>query len=280
MLASIALACVVALQTPLKEEITVNNMRLFASCWRTPTGNDPYIIWTIGSRDAAPAGYQWVIRGESITFPNLPIMPVPGFVAPVKPKTPEEEGGAMLQQPGGEKAQFALIRGHLERVETLTESVPLPDLNIVKASRSPGEGMGPMYHLQIDKAIKITTPSGIAIDIPKQGADTPIKYGAVTASPILAVYFHTNVEASTEKLPNSGLWKKFGGPVDIEATLIGIEEPYSRGFVDKDYVLEAKGFGIKPGPVKGLHIDVTQTVVLESHPLDFRVPIRQSKGGG
>jgi hypothetical protein len=280
MLASIAaLACILAPQTPLKEEITVNGMRLFACCWRTPTGNDPYMIWTIRSRDPAPAGYQWVIRGESLTFPNLPIQPVSPFTMPVTPRNPDEEGGPMVLQPGGEKAQVALIRGHLERVETLTESIPLPDLTIVKATKGAGDSFGPMYHLQIDKPIKVTTASGITVEIPKQGADTPMKYGAVTASPILAVYFHTNFEPAMESLLKSELFKKFGGPVEVEATLVGIEDSYSRGFVGRDYVVEAKGFGIKPGPVKGLHIDVMQTAVLESHPLDFRVPVRESKGG-
>src|SRR3954469_14764859 len=148
MLAAAAVALTM-LQADLKEELVVKGLHLFARCWRTPTGESPYMIWTIGSKDDAPEGQEWVIEGESIHFENLPIQPVSGFTKAVKTSSPDEVSGNMLQQPGGEAAGNAYIRGHLEKVETLTETLALPDLTLVLAKHGPQGDFGPMYHFQV-----------------------------------------------------------------------------------------------------------------------------------
>jgi hypothetical protein len=263
----------------LKEEITVKGMRLFGRCWRTPTGDTPYMIWTIGSRDAAPAGQNWIIRGESVAFQNLPIQPTDGFVKSVIVSSPDDVAGPMVEQPGGDKAEVAFIRGRLQRIETLVETIPLPDTTLVKASRGLGEDFGTMYHFIIPKPLRFTTASGLTIDIPMQGADTKMTYGAASGQPMAALFFRPNFKESEEKLEKSTLWKKYGGPVDIDVRLKGIHDDYSHGFIGKDYVVEAKGIGLKAEPVTGVSLEITQTAVLESYPLEFKVAVKDSKAG-
>lgn len=275
--AILTMACLFAPQQSLKEEATVHGYRLFARCWRTPTGTEPYMIWTIGSLDGQPEGNRWRINGESITFEGLPIEPSSGFRKTLVATDPEAVAGPMLQQTGGEKAQFAIIRGHLEKVATLVEDLPLPDATLAKAARQPGGDLGTMYHLVIPHPMKLTTPSGLTIDIPAQGAETKINYAATTFQPMAAIVFRTSFKESEDRIPKSDLFKKFGGPIDIDATLLGVGESYAAGMVDKDYVVEVKGFSIKPGPATKLSIRITQTAILESYPLSFRVKVRDSK---
>ncbi|MFI5385819.1 MAG: hypothetical protein ACHQ50_06830 [Fimbriimonadales bacterium] len=276
--ALVALTCLrAAPQQAVKEEVTVKGFRLYARCWRTPTGEDPYLIWTIGSRDAAPAGEEWVIRGESVSFEGLPIQPVAGFVKDVAVGDPDKVAGAMMQQAGGEKAQFAIIRGRLEKVATLVESLPLGDPTLAKALHQPKGGFGPMHHFQIDKPIKLTTPSGLTIEVPAQGPGTSMRYGGLGAEPMAALTFRPSFKESEDKIPGSPLWQRLGGAIEVRAQLKGIGDDYSYGFAGKDYVVEAKGFAIKPGPAKGVRIEITQIIVLQSYALDFRVPVKDSK---
>lgn len=268
---------VAAPQQTFKEELTVKGFRIFARCWRTPTGEDPYFIWTIGSRDDAPAGEQWRIRGESVTFGGLPIQPVAGFAKALVAGDPDLVGGAMVQQEGGEKAEVAVIRGRLEKVETLVEDLPLGDVTLAKALHPPKGGVGPMYHLTIDNQLKLSTSSGLTVEVPKQGAGTTIKYGAVAAGPMAALVFRPNFRETQDKIEGSALSKRLGGPIEVDAQLTGIADDFSHGFVGKDYVVEARGFAIKPGLVKGVGVRITQTVVLQSYSLDFFVRIRDSK---
>jgi len=274
--ALVALACLHSSTQGFKDEITVKGMRLYARCWRTPTGDTPYMIWTIGSLDKPPVGQQWVIVGESIGFEGLPIQPVGGFAKTVTVSDPDNVDGPMVQQPDGDKAQVAVIRGHLEKVETLFEDLPLGDVEIVRAKHQE-KGLGPAYHVQVDHELKLKTPSGITIDIPKQDAGSKFQYGALGFKPMAALHFHAGFKDSEEKIPGSPLFQRLGGPIEVEAQLKGVETPASSGFIDGDYVVEAQGFGIKPGPVKGAQIEIIQTIVLQSYPIDFRVPVKESK---
>lgn len=276
-IAAIAFAVSLSMQAPVVDEVTVKGMRLFARCWRTPTGTTPYMIWTIGSRDDAPAGDEWVIRGEYVAFEGLPILPVSRFTKQVVASSPDNASGPMVEQPGGENAKFAVIRGHLERVHTLIESLALPDTDLVKSSRNLGPDFGTMHHFRIDQPLKLTTPSGLTIEIPKQNGGTKMSYGAVGGAPMLALLFKPDFGGTEDKLPKSPLWQKFGGPIDIDMSLKGIADEYSAGFMGSNYMVEAKGIAIKPGPVHGASIEIRQTVVLQSYPLDFRVPVIDSK---
>ncbi len=282
MIAASLILIATALAPPVQgatDEAIVKGLHLFARCWRTPTGDTPYMIWTIGSRDPAPVGEEWIIRGEYIGFEGLPIQPSATFVKPVAASDPDLVGGSMVEQPQGEKAQFAVIRGHLDKVETFVEVLSLGDVVLVRARRPKGE-LGPVYHLQIGKPLKLSTPSGLTIEIPTQGADTSIRYGALGAKPIAALVFKTNFKESEEQLPSSPLYKKYGsGPIAIEARLKGIPTPFSHGFAGGNYVVESQGFDLKPGVVKDVGVEIVQSVVLQSFPLTFRVPVRESKTG-
>jgi len=254
----------------------MKGMRIYARCWRTPTGDDPYMIWTIGSRDDPPAGQTWRIKGETIAFDNLPIVPAAPFTKAVAASDPAHVDGVMVIQPDGKDAKVAVIEGALEKVETLVEDLPLGDVTIVEAEKQIKE-RGPAYHLQIDRAMKLTTPSGLTIEIPKQDAKTNFTYGSIGPRPTVAIHFHPNFKESMDSIPGSDLFKRLGGPIEVEARLKGLEPRTESGFVGGDYVAESEGFGIKPGPVKGVSIEITQTIVLQSYPLEFRVPVLDSK---
>ncbi|HVT11982.1 MAG TPA: hypothetical protein VHE55_06920 [Fimbriimonadaceae bacterium] len=274
--ALVALCCLASPQN-LKDEVTVKGLHLFARCWRTPTGETPYMIWTIGSRDPAPDGEEWVIQGDSISFEGQPIVPVQGFSQKLVAGDPDKVEGAMVEQPGGENATVAFIRGRVERVRTLVESLPLGSTALVKAAHKPQEDSGAIYHFQIDKPLKLTTPSGLAVEIPKQGAETKIRYVSLAFDPEAALTFKTNFKESEDKLPKSQLWQSFGGPVGIMVLLKGVGKPFAAGPVGGSFVAQSKGFDIKAGPVDGASLEITQSVVLESYPLDFRVTIKPSK---
>lgn len=275
--ALVAFCCLHAGQQTFKDEVTVKGLRLFARCWRTPTGETPYMIWTIGSRDPAPDGEEWVIQGDSISFEGQPIIPSSGFSKKLAVGDPDKVDGAMVEQPGGENATVAFIRGRLERVRTLVESLPLGPVTLVKAVRKPKEDSGPIYHLQIDKPMKLTTPSGLTVDIAKQGADTKIRYVSLAFDPEAALMFKANFKESEDNLPKSQLWQSFGGPVGIMVLLKGIGTPFAAGPAGSDYVVQSKGFDVKPGPIEGATLEITQSVVLESYPVEFRVQIKPSK---
>lgn len=272
-----AILCFAPRQEGFKEAVTVRGFHLFARCWRTPTGETPYMIWTIGSHDAAPEGEQWMIRGEYVAFEGLPIQPTGGFSRALAASDPDKVAGSMVEQPGGEDAKVAVIRGHLDKVETLVESLPLGDVTLVRAKHKFKEDAGPMFHIKIDHAMKLTTPSGITIEIPKQGADTNIKYAVLSFDPMVALTFKPGFKETEDRLPNSPLWKKLGGQVQIEARLKGLQTPSAGGFIGSSYTVQSKGFGLEAGLVKGASIEIIQTIVLQSYPVDFRVPVRESK---
>jgi|GEM_PF-4462791 len=273
--ALIVFATLHTLPQSLRDGVTMKGMRLYARCWRTPTGDNPYMIWTIGSRDNPPSGQEWRITGDSISFEGLPIEPAAGFSKMVAASDPDHVGGPMVVQPQGRDAKVAIIEGTLEKVETLAEDLPLGDVQIVKAAHQ-DEGLGPAYHIVIDHPIKLTTPSGITIEIPKQDAKSTFKYGALGPRPMVAIHFHADFKDTEDKIPGSSLYRRLGGPVEVEAQLKGVETASASGFVGSDYIAESEGFGIKPGPAKDLKIEIIQTVVLQSYPLDFRVPVKDS----
>src|SRR5436305_1268699 len=97
-----AIALLLLTQQDFKEELTIKGFHLFARCWRTPTGETPDMIWTIGSKDPAPTGEKWRIKGEAITFDNLPIIPGNLFTKELTASDTERVAGLMFEQPGGE----------------------------------------------------------------------------------------------------------------------------------------------------------------------------------
>ena len=185
--------------------------------------------------------------------------------------------GGISPVPYGRK-RYALIHASLHRYDTYEERVTFKNLDL-----------GPLTHrlfgqpfpenaryLALKQPMTVTTPSGIALTLPAQGAETLEKVFANFDGNANALFIQirTSPNSPLASVPGSPLFKKYGKPVRIK---LDCPEPnfMTQSAADNTFQIIA----VSRRDLKTLtHLDtltliVRQRVDLQTIPLTLRVPV-------
>ena len=174
--------------------------------------------------------------------------------------------------------KHTILYATLHQYDIYEERVTFKDLNL---EPFPARVKQKFYFtprfLLLKQAVTATTPSGVSLTLPIQGAATPANFNGGGNPDALFIQIHTSPNQREALLPNSPLFKKYGKPVRIK---LECTPPNTLVWYRADNTYKTIAIGL-PDLAKATHLNaltliVRQRVDLQSIPVSIRVPISRS----
>lgn len=183
--------------------------------------------------------------------------------------------GAFSHVPYG-AARQTMIHATLWQYDTLEERVTFHNLELGPLAQKSGDPHVTPRYLALKSPLSVTTPSGIRVTFPVQGAETLERvFRNFNGNPnALFIQIETTPSRRLIVLPKSSLCRKYGKPVRIQ---LDCEKPNFMVFYKADNTYKIIAVGL-PNLRTVTHLD-TLTIILRQRvnqrprPLAIRVPV-------